>query len=388
MTGDLSSGSGGSAERRLQPRPARVFALGPGGTRAAARLLVASLLVLASSRLLAGTVTFVQPLDGSQVVGPGWIEVRASAAGIDRVEFLVDGRLAGIARNAPWRIAYDFGATLTAHEIVAKVFSNGYRTVETAKVTTAALAAGETLNVDLVEVPMRIRAPRVVSGSDVSVRENGVEQTVRQIVPQRGAAHFVFVIDRSLSMGDGKLGAALRAVDAEVRNLRADDTVSVVLFNHNVARARRLQRGESLEALFGDVSPSGGTSLRDALASIASRERTYAIVITDGGDRNSETPEETALRRISGTRTVVDAIVLGEASRFLERAAKNTGGALLAARSGTIRRALHELILDINSRYLLVYQSRGTGSGWRTIRVTPRRSGITVMNARKGYYAE
>lgn len=351
-------------------------------------LLMAAALGLAAPALFGGTVEFVQPLEQSQVVGPGLIEVRSSVTGIDRVEFLVDGRLAGVARKAPWRIAYDFGPSLAAHEIVARVFSNGYRSLETAKVTTAALAAGETLNVDVVEVPMRLRASRVVSAGDVRVAENGVEQTVRQLVPQRGAAHFVFVIDRSLSMDDGKLAAALRAVDAEVRNLRADDTVSVVLFNHNVARARRLERGESLERLFGDVSPSGGTSLRDALASIASHERTYAIVITDGGDRNSEMPEEIALRRISGTRTVVDAIVLGEPSRFLERAAKNTGGALVAARRGTIQRALHELILDINSRYLLVYQSRGTASGWRTIRVTPRRAGITVMNARKGYFAE
>jgi Mg-chelatase subunit ChlD len=336
--------------------------------------------------LLAAAITFLAPQPNAQLVGPQLLEVTTTVANVDRVEFYVDGTLAGVARRPPWRVAHDFGTSLDAHTVTAKVWSNGYRNVDEASVTGAALSAAETVNVDLVEVPLRIRAPWTVTAADLRVQENGVEQTIRDLQPQRGAARFVFVIDRSLSMGDGKLAAALRAIDDESHLLRPDDRIEVVLFNHNVMKPRAVARGEKIAEVFGDIPPSGGTSLRDALSSIVTRDRTYAIVITDGGDRNSETSEEEALRSISGTKIVVDAIVLGGRSRFLERAAKNTGGSVVTAGRATVARALHDLIVDINSRYLLAYQSHGTDRGWRTISITARR-GVDVVNARKGYFA-
>jgi len=326
-------------------------------------------------------VTFLSPQQGAQAVGVLPIEVTTTAANVDRVEFFIDGVLAGVARKPPFRIAHDFGTSLAGHEISATVFSNGYRTTETAKVLTAALAASETMNVDLVEVPMRVRSPRPLRAGDLGLRENAVEQTIRDVRADRGPARFVFVVDRSLSMGDGKLAGALRAIDSESKLLRADDRVDVVLFNHNVMKAQPLSQVRYVE-------PSGGTSLRDALVSIVSRERTYAIVITDGGDRNSVTSEEEALRKISGTKMVVDAIVLGGGNRFLEKAATNTGGVVAAASAATIGRELRRILLDINSRYTLVYQSHGNGSGWRSIAIVATKRGIEIVNARKGYFAE
>ncbi|HWW62602.1 MAG TPA: Ig-like domain-containing protein, partial [Thermoanaerobaculia bacterium] len=326
-------------------------------------------------------VSFVSPQNGAQAIGPMPIEIATDIAKIDRVEFSVDGKLAGVARAAPWRIAYDFGTTLGPRTIAAKVWSNGYRDSQTATITTAAITAGESLTVDVVEVPLRVRASRTLRANDLSVRENGIEQTIRSIAATRAPAHFAFIVDRSLSMGGGKLTAALNAIDGELAQLRAGDTSSLILFNHNVDKVRPVRPRP-------DVKPSGGTSLRDAVASIPAKERTYAIVITDGGDRNSELSEEDALRRISTTRTVVHAIVLGDASRFLQRAAANTGGAIRVATRDSIARELHAIMLDINSRYALVYQSHGTKGGWRTIAIAPRRSGITIVNARKGYFAE
>ncbi|HVR41216.1 MAG TPA: Ig-like domain-containing protein [Thermoanaerobaculia bacterium] len=324
-------------------------------------------------------LTFVSPQPGAQAIGPTAIEITTNATNVDRVEFSVDGKLAGVARTAPWRIAFDFGATLESRTISAKVWSNGYRNSETATITTAALTAGETMDVDVVEVPLRLRASRTIRADDLRVRENGVEQTIRSITATRAPAHFAFVVDRSLSMGEGKLEAALHAIESELSQLRAGDTSSLILFNHNVAKAQPVGRV--------NAKPSGGTSLRDAVASIPSTQRTYAIVITDGGDRNSVLSEEDALRKISTTHTVVHAIVLGNASHFLERAASNTGGTIASASRDTIRRELHRVLEDINSRYTLVYQSHGTQRGWRTIAITSKRSGIAVVTARKGYFA-
>jgi hypothetical protein len=342
------------------------------------RNLLASLLFATSVH---AATTFVSPLAGSQVLGPNLIEISTDARNIDRVDFLVDGALAGVARKAPYRIAFDFGTSLDARRITAKVWSGGFKTSEETSITTAALVAGETYNVDLVEVPLQVRSSRALQPADIRLRENGVDQTVREVKAERPPAHFAFVVDRSLSMGGGKLDAVLREVGNAMRQLRKGDTASLVLFNHKVTKT-------TLSAARGLV-PSGGTSLRDALASIASKERTYAIVITDGGDRNSVLTEEAALRRISGTRTTVNAIVLGDShTRFLDRAAENTGGTVRAASKATLGRALQSIFSDLNSRYLVIYQSAGVKSGWRAIDVQPRRKGIQLTNARKGYFAE
>jgi hypothetical protein len=338
------------------------------------------LLTLLLASAASARVTFVSPLEGSQSFGPQAIEVATDAASVDRVDFSVDGVLAGVARKAPYRIAYDFGTSLAARTITARVWSNDFRTSESASVTTAVMTANDTLDVDIVEVPLLVRASRAVKAADLRVRENGVEQTVRDVHRERPPAHFAFVVDRSLSMGDGKLDAALRAIRNELRQLRPGDTSSLVLFNHQVAKPIDA-------ASIANVSPSGGTSLRDALASVASKERTYAIVITDGGDRNSVLSGDEALRRISGTKTIVNALVLGDSHvRFLDRAAENTGGRVVRASKSSVATELQRVLEDINSRYLVVYQSRGTKRGWRSIDV--QSSNVEVLSARKGYFAE
>ena len=330
--------------------------------------------------LLIANLAFVNPQQSGQAVGVQPIEVTTGAKNVDRVEFYVDGVLAGVARKPPYRIDFDFGTDTAPRQIMAKVLSNGYRDTETTTITTTALTAGESINVDLVEVPIRIRSSRLVRPEDLRLRENNVEQTIRDVKAERGPAHFVFVVDRSLSMGHGKLDAALRAVDEASKMLRAGDSASVVLFNHNVSQQMPLPAPR-------DVVPSGGTSLRDAIASIASPDRTYTIVLTDGGDRNSELTDEEALEKISGTKSIVAAVVFGTAGRFLERATKLTGGALVGANARTAAAQLRSIIDDINSRYLVIYQSHGTKNGWRSIAVTPRKRGIEITAARKGYFA-
>ena len=340
-------------------------------------IALAAVLLLAS--VARAGIAFVSPQSGAQAIGPQLLEVTTDVTSVDRVDFAVDGVLAGVARQAPFRIYYDFGTSLTARTITATVWSNGFQTRESASVTTAALTANERLDVDIVEVALRVHSSRTIKPADVKVRENGVAQTVRDIKPERPAAHFAFIVDRSLSMGGGKLEAALRAIRDAQKQLRPGDTSSLVTFNHHVAEPQPVSA--SL-----DLTPSGGTSLRDALASVASKERTYAIVITDGGDRNSALSDEGALRKISGAKTIVHAIVLGDShARFLDRAATNTGGSVKSATKDSVAATLRDVLADINSRYLLVYQSHGTKRGWRTIDVSSR---YDIAGARKGYFAE
>ncbi len=350
------------------------------------RLLVTLTLLLAATSLVA-TTRFVAPLPGAQVIGLQVIEVKTSALSVDRVDFFVDGVLSGVARKGPYRLVHDFGTSADARHIVAKVWSDSFKGMETAEITTSAILAAESLTVDVVEVPLRARASRQLKASDLRIRENGRDQAIRELLPQRSAAHFIFIIDRSLSMGDGRFEAALRAIDGIRPMLRSGDRISALLFNHNVSKLRAFAANESLVASFGATVPSGGTSLRDAMATLPAFDRTYAIVLTDGGDRNSLTSEEDALRAISGTRVVVDALVLDSASRFLQKAASNTGGSILRADKNTVASQLRALIADINSRYVAVYQSTGGARGWRSVAVTSSRRGVEIVTARKGYYA-
>ena len=349
------------------------------------RILAVLLGVVLTVQLEAAGLRFVNPLEGSLIVGPQTIEVTTDANAVDRVEFAVDGVMIGVVRSRPFRMVHDFGGSLEVHRIEAKAFLNGYRGVDVATITTA--VPTESIDVDIVEVPLRVRSAQTLTAADLRVRENGVEQMIREVAPERGAAQFVLVIDRSLSMGGGRLTETLTAVDEERRLLRPDDRVSIILFNHTLTPARAIARDEKVAELFDDVVPSGGTSLRDALALVPNNDRAYAIVITDGDDRNSGLSEEQALRCISGTRTTVDAIVLGSRSKFLERAASTTGGEVVEASPGEIDRTFRALIEDINSRYLVVYQSSGTKRGWRTIEVRARGEGIKILNARRGYFA-
>ncbi len=352
------------------------------------RVVVLAVL-LAASGARAQAVRFVAPLEGAQAVGPMLIEIATDVPRADRVEFFVDGALAGVVREPPYRIYFDFGTSMAARTVSAKVWWDGYASSTTAEVRTAALTANERIDVDLVEVPIRVRSTRKLAPGDFRVRENGVEQTVRDVRMERPPAHFAFVIDRSLSMSGGKLEAALLAVRSGLAQLREGDSASIVLFNHNVSKAQPIARSGEFPQQLAAIVPSGGTSLRDSLASVASPERVYAIAITDGGDRNSLLSEETALRRISGTKTIVSALVLGGSrARFLERAARNTGGSVAQATKDSLRGALANLIADINSRHLLIYQSHGTKRGWRTIDIKPRRRDIAIQSARKGYFAE
>src|SRR5579884_2408970 len=256
--------------------------------------------------ILGAILTFVSPQQGSQAIGVQPIEVTTAQTAVNRVDFYVDGVLVGVARKPPYRIVHDFGDVLVAHEVAAKIYYDNYIHFQTASVATVA-AGGEALNVDLVEVPLRVRTSRPLTANDIAVKENGVDQTIREVRADRGPARFVFVVDRSLSMGGGKLEAALRAIDAESKLLQPNDRTEIVFFNHNISAPRPLSQREN-------VTPSGGTSLRDAVSSLDSHERTYAIVITDGGDRNSITSEEEALRKISGTKLTLDAIEIGRAS--------------------------------------------------------------------------
>ena len=347
------------------------------------------LALLAALPAFAATVRFVAPAAGSQVIGATALEISTDAAEVDRVEFFVDGTLVGVARRPPYRVTFDFGTSLMAHRIVAYVRSHRFQQTDAGEVRTAAVG-GETITVNLVEVPLRVQATSkaTVTAKDFSVVEEGVTQTIRDVFAERPPSRFVFLVDRSVSMGDGKLTAALASIDDALELLRPDDTAQIIFFNHNFGQLEDLPRAARASAKYANIEPSGGTALRDAVVSTVKQERTMTIVLTDGSDRNSETSDEEALCKMSGASSVFFALVFDHASRFLEDASRNTGGSITTISAATARSGMRDLLADINSRYTLTYQSSVKKKGWRAIKIASGRPGVKVLNARKGYFAE
>ncbi len=344
------------------------------------------LMILAPVTATAGS-QFVTPLDGSQVHGRMLLEIASDTPSINRVSFFVDGVLVGVARTAPWQLVHDFGDSTDQRKIAATIHSESFRATETIAVRTTGLSMHDSLNVDIVELSIRAKGVRegALSAKDLKVLENGRPQNLLSINPSRGPMAFIFVVDQSLSMGDGKLATALEAVSRQLPRLREADTASLVLFNHRVSPPRSITADK-----VSDVNPSGGTSLRDALASIEPARSSAVIVITDGADRNSSTSAEAALRSISRNRIAVYGIALGsgEGTSFLRNATASTGGTFARASKDTIERELSSILTDIDSRYMLAYQSTNTDPGWRQVTIAPAQRGVAVLTPSRRYFSE
>lgn len=338
------------------------------------------LVLLAALPALAEPVRIVAPPAGSPAIGERMIEVDSTLDGIDRVEIRVDGRLAGVLRTPPFVLPFDFGTDGQPHRIEAEVFSAGY----SERVRTEVMTAGieEAHVVDFVEVAVRLRSSQRVTAADFTIVESGTEHEPRDVRPERGPTRFVFVVDRSHSMRGAPIEATLEAIRAAVTRLREGDSAEVLLFNHRVARPVAIE----------DVATgaSGGTAVRDALASIRPEGRTVAIVISDGGDRNSLLDPGEAIEVVAVRPLSVHALVLGrgDGAAFLRDVAARTGGSFLSTSPGHLQRDLTSVFDDIDSRWTLAYQSRNHGRGWRAIEVRPARPGLVVEGARKGYFAE
>jgi Mg-chelatase subunit ChlD len=335
----------------------------------------------------AASLQIVTPPDGAQLFGPQAIEAQVERPP-DRINFYVDGALVGVRRSPPWRVMHDFGEYPSPRTIVAEAYFDGFKVVERARVISAGLSLNDAISVDLVELAVRIRSSKPdVKPSDLRLSENGIRQTISEVRAERPVTSFLFVVDRSLSMNDGKLDAALGAVRSALRSLRPGDTASLVLFNHRAEREVPLQNARALD-LIGSVQPAGGTSVRDTLAAIEAKRRTVVIVISDGGDRNSTTSESAALRSLAGHNLALFALTLGNGggADFLAEAAERTGGTVTRSSAGSLKRDLDAVMRDVNSRYTVIYQSSLTEPGWREIAIHSKGQ-ASVSAARRGYYA-
>lgn len=152
---------------------------------------------------------------------------------------------------------------------------------------------------------------------------------------------FVFLIDRSQSMGGGGLGVLQDAEQELVRvlkRLEPEHRFQVVVYHNKTVY---LQNRELLpatpanKALVSDFLSSkaafGATEHEGALMSVLSLEPDVIFFLTDGGEPKLKDHQIRTIARLAGARTSIHCIHFGsgplrEADNFLARLAAATGG--------------------------------------------------------------
>jgi VWFA-related protein len=188
------------------------------------------------------------------------------------------------------------------------------------------------------------------------------------------------------------------AVKKFLTKLRQQDVVTVMSFNDRpyiIARpAASLE--DRLKAI-DRLRPWGGTSLYDtmlkALSQLGTQQgRQVIVVFTDGEDRDSRVPIETAERTLESNDALVYAIGLGRAPdmaelrKVLERISEKSGGRAFFEDLDKLDEVFGDIITDLSNQYLLMFRPKDErhDGKWREIRVDVPGQDYKIRH-KKGY---
>jgi hypothetical protein len=154
---------------------------------------------------------------------------------------------------------------------------------------------------------------------------------------------FVFVIDRSASMGSGGLGAigaAAKELEAQLDSLSADQVFQVVAYNQSAVYftgrelvAATAANKRALVAFVRNLADFGQTEHERGLLAALRLKPEVIYLLTDGGDPHLKGGQLKYLREQAGERTTIHCLHFGTGSEdaippdhFLRRLAAETHG--------------------------------------------------------------
>ncbi len=250
---------------------------------------------------------------------------------------------------------------------------------------------------------------RLITGlaqSDFEVFEDGEPQRVTAFTNERVAVSLGVLLDVSDSMRGQKMTDAGSAVEHFVADLlRIEDEAFIGLFNHRPRLASAWTRPpSSLKNRLGDVKPTGGTAIYDAVAQSAemfdrrTRPRAALVVISDGADTASDRAlrqaRDAVVRRDAFVYAIaIDAPGTAASTRVNPAALRDltgpTGGYTeVVTGAADLGPATQRIADELNSQYTVGYEpSRALDGSWRAIRVRIKGHPY-VVRARQGYVAE
>jgi Ca-activated chloride channel family protein len=265
--------------------------------------------------------------------------------------------------------------------------------------------------IDIVQVTVAVTdaGGRLITGltqEDFQVFEDGVEQTITQFTDKRVPVSLGMLLDASDSMRGQAVIDARDAFDRFVGDLLlTEDEVFVATFNHLPRLVTKWTTPPmSLRGRLGDLKPSGGTAIYDALADTSKlfeqriNLRAAMIVVSDGADTASDRSLLQTIDVIRRNDAFVYAIAIDapdgrESTRVNPEALRDitslTGGYTEVVKSAADLGPATERIADeLNKQYTIGYSSsKPPDGGWRPLRVRVRTGGYFVR-ARRGYFAQ
>jgi Ca-activated chloride channel family protein len=376
-------------------------------TIAAAAATVCAFVIAVSGDQQA-TLRITAPGPDTPMSGPTRIEIAiepASAlASVRTVTFWVDGRETCRVEKPPFVCVSDAGDVVRSHfvRVVATLGEDGRLS---AGVHTKDLGYTERVRTDAVIVPVIVthdgQFVRGLKQQDFEIVEDGVKQSIASMISEDAPLNLVLAIDVSGSM-EHALGDVKVAVKELLSKLRSGDGATIIGFNDTTFLATEREKDQQARERALDLLTSwGGTALYDATVSaidMVSRDwgRKGIVIFSDGDDRNSITPRETATARVQASDAMLYTVGFGGGANVpalrakLEQYARDTGGrAFFPQRTQDLNRVFDEIVTELANQYVLSYSSTNLkqDNSWRSIKVRVK-SGKYQVRARDGYLAQ
>lgn len=387
----------------------------------AMRTATAVLAVLAAALPAAAIDVFItNPKPREGVFG----EVRVTAevlssVPVERVEFLLDGRVLEVQREPPWALTVDVGQDNVPHTFEVHAFDREGAEAR-AKVVTRTIAVDMALDLELQQLYVTVtkggRRVLDLPRDDFTVLDEGRPQEIvtfeRGDVPLTAA----LLVDTSTSMEGDRLRAALQGAQAFVAGMRELDEASLMLFSDRLIHATPFSADPAVVgARLDGIRAAGGTALNDhlytALKTLETRQgRRVVILLSDGTDVESVLSIDDVLWKARRSQVLVywirlrdrdgsTAPVVSRSSAWrdmeghanevqgLARLVVESGGRVVEiARIADATAAFRDVLAELRDQYVIgYYPSRNQNDEtWHEVKVEVRGFGLDVR-AREGY---
>lgn len=322
---------------------------------------------------------------------------------VQSVTFFMNGRLVCTVERPPFGCSWNPGDVVRGHHVrVVATLTDGRRLID--NVRTKDLGYVEKVRTEAVLVPVivteRGEFVRGLKQQDFELFEDGVRQPIASFVNENAPLDLVLAVDISGSM-ENALAEVKAAVKQLLSKLRPGDAATLVGFNDTIfvvaeREKDRRTREEAVELL----SSWGGTALYDATVrtlDMVSREwgRKGVVIFSDGDDRHSLTPRDTAMARVQASDAMLYTVGFGGGATVpalrssLESYARSTGGRAFFPRTvKELDGVFDEIVAELANQYVLSYSSTNLklDNAWRNIKVQVRKGKYDVR-ARRGYRA-
>jgi VWFA-related protein len=367
--------------------------------------LACAITIAVSGRQTSTTMKIISPDQDTDVSGPTRLEVRiepqSAIPTVRSVRFSVDGMEACTIEKGPFICWYDPGDVVRKHHIrVVASFADESRLTQT--VYTHDPGFTESVRTEAVLVPVIVthggQFVRGLKQQDFEIVEDGVKQDIASIVSEDAPLDLVLAIDVSGSM-EHALDDVKIAVKQLLSKLRPGDAATIIGFNDTMFLAAEREKDQRAREEAVDLLTAwGGTALYDATVralDLVSREwgRKGIVIFSDGDDRNSITPRESATSRVQASDAMLYTIGFGGGANVpslklkLENYARATGGrAFFPQHTSDLNNVFDEIVAELANQYVLSYSSTNQkqDNSWRNIKVRIK-SGKYDVRARDGY---